>query len=150
MPVGGLQGEFITERPETKQAAACDVTEITIVAKFFSGKSIAQVHFDKRNLNGQKSIAQRNTRVREATGVQDDKFNVVDGGLLDPVDELMFGITLETNKVMSELFGEGNAALFDVGEIGRTVNIGFTRTEQVQVGSVDKQKRGHFEGFAAR
>ena len=126
MPVGGLQGEFITERPETKQAAVCDVTEITIVAKFFSGKSIAQVHFDKRNLNGQKSISQRNTCVREATGVQDDEFDVFDGGLLDPVDELMFGITLETNKVMSEFFGEGNAALFDVGEIGRTVNIGFT------------------------
>jgi len=125
MPVGGLQGEFITERPETKQAAACDVTEITLVAKFFSGKSIAQVHFDKRNLNRQKSIAQRNTRVREATGVQDDKFNVVDGGLLDPVDEFMFGVTLKANEIMSEFFGDLNAALFDVGEIGRTVNIGF-------------------------
>ena len=126
MPVGGLQGEFITERPETKQAAACDVTEITIVAKFFSGKSIAQVHFDKRNLNGQKSISQRNTRVREATGVQDDKFNVVDGGLLDPVDEFMFGITLEAIKFMSELFGNVNATLFDVGKPGRAVDIGLT------------------------
>ncbi len=126
MPVGGLQGEFITERPETKQAAACDVTEITIVAKFFSSKRVAQVHFDKWNLNSQKCISQRNTCVREATGVQDDKFDVFDGGLLDPVDELMFGITLETNEVMSELFGEGNAALFDVGETGRAVNIGFT------------------------
>ena len=126
MPVGGLQGEFITERPETKQAAACDVTEITIVAKFFSGKGIAQVHFDKRNLNGQESISQRNTRVREATGVQDDKFDIIDGGLLDPVDEFMLGVTLEAIEVMSELFGDRNAALFDVGEIGRTVKIGFT------------------------
>ena len=126
MPVGGLQGEFITERPETKQAAACDVTEITIVAKFFSGKSIAQVYFDKRNLNRQKSIAQRNARVREATGIQDDKFDVIDGGLLDPVDEFMFGITLEAIEVMAELFGGLNTVLFDVGEIGRTVNIGFT------------------------
>ena len=125
MPVGGLQGEFIAERPETKQATACDVTEITIVAKFFPGKSIAQVYFDKRNLNRQKSIAQRNARVREATGIQDDKFDVIDGGLLDPVDEFMFGITLEAIEVMSELFGDRNAAFFDVGEIGRTVNIGF-------------------------
>ena len=126
MPVGGLQGEFITERPKTKQATACDVTEITTVAKFFPGKSIAQVYFDKRNLNSQKSISQRNTCVREAAGVQDDKFNILDSGLLDPVDKFMFGIALETIEVMSEFFGEANAAFFDVGEIGRTVNIGFT------------------------
>ena len=57
MPVGGLQGEFITIGPETKQAAACDVTEITIVPKFLPGKGIAQVDFDKRNLNGQEGIS---------------------------------------------------------------------------------------------
>jgi len=128
MPVGGLQGEFITKRPETKQATACDVTEITIVAKFFPGKCIAQVHFDKRNLNRQKSIAQRNARVRETTGIQDDKFDLVDCGLLDPVDEFMFGVALKTNEVMAKLFGDLSAAFFDVSEIGRTVNIGFTRT----------------------
>jgi len=126
MPVGGLQGEFITIRPKTKQAAACDVTEITYVAKFFPGKRIAQVHFDKRNLNSQKSIAQRNTRMRVATGVQDDKFNVVDGGLLDPVDELMFGITLEAIEFMSELLSNVNTTLFDVGKPGRAVNARFT------------------------
>ena len=64
--------------------------------------------------------------MREATGVQDDKFDFVDGGLLDPVDEFMFGIALKAVEAVSEFFGNLNAAPFDVGKIGYAVNIGLT------------------------
>ena len=69
---------------------------------------------------------ERLRRQGEATGVQNDKFNVVDGGLLDPVDEFMFGVALEAIEVVSEFFGNLNATLFDVGKPGRAVDIGFT------------------------
>ena len=69
MFVRGLQSEFIAERAESEQAAACDITEITIVSKLLPGKRIAQVDLDKRNLNGQQGVAQGNARVREATRV---------------------------------------------------------------------------------
>ena len=125
MPISSLQGEFVSERPETEQATACDVTEITVVPKLFSGKGIAQVYFDKRNLNGQKSIAQRNTGVRETARVQDDEFNTIDLSLLDSIDEFMLGIALEAGQFMSEVLGQPDAATFDVGEAGRAIDIGF-------------------------
>ena len=136
MFVRGLQREFVTECPKTKKAAACDVTEITIVPKLFSRKRIAEMNLDKRNLNGQKGIAQCDAGVREATWIQDDEFDAVGGGLLDRVDEFMFGVSLKTTKVMSELRSNLNAAFFDVIQAGCAVDIGFTRTQQVQVGTV--------------
>jgi len=126
MLTGRLQGEFIPIGPETEQAAVRDVTEITIVPKLFSGKRIAEVNFDKRYLNGQKGIAQRNTCMRETARVQDDEFDPVDLRLLDPVNEFMFGIALKAGEVMSKPFGAFNTAYFDVGETRRAVNIGFT------------------------
>jgi len=140
MPIGGLQGEFITVRPETKQAAVCDVTEITYVSKFLPGECIAQVNFNKRNLNGQNGISQRNACMRETTRIQNNKFDPVDLGLLNPVNELVFGVALEAGEVMSKLFCDLNATFFDVGKACRAINIGFTRTQQVQVGSIDEQK----------
>jgi len=121
----GQQGEFIPISPETEQATARDVTEITVVPKLFPGERIAQVNFDKRNLNGQKSVTQRNTRVRESARVQDDEVDPVNLGLLDPVNEFMFGVALKTGQVVSELIGKLNAAFFDVGETRRAVYIRF-------------------------
>jgi hypothetical protein len=150
MLTGRLQGKFIPIRPETEQAAVRDVTEITLMPKLFSGKRIAEVNFDKRYLNGQKGIAQGNTCVRETTRVQDDEFDAVGLGLLDPVNEFMFGIALKAGEVMPQPFGAFNTAFFDVGEARRAVNIGFTRTQQVQVGPINEQKSGHSEVFTAR
>ena len=40
--------------------------------------------------------------MREATRVQDNKFDSVDLGFLDPVNEFMFGIALKAGKLVSE------------------------------------------------
>ena len=93
--------------------------------KFLPGKRIAQVHFDKRDLNSQEGISQRNTGMRETTGVQDDKFDVFGSGLLDPVDELMLGVTLKALQLMSKFTGDCNTALLDVGKTGCAIDIGF-------------------------
>ena len=124
MPISSLQGEFVAERPKTEQATVCDVTEITIVPKRLSGKGIAQVDLDKRNLNGEKSISQRDTGMREATGVQNDKINTINLSLLDSVDEFMLGITLEASQFMSKVPGQLDAATFNVGKAGSAVDIG--------------------------
>ena len=46
--------------------------------------------------------------MREATRVQNDEFDSVDLGFLDPVNELMFGIALKAGKLVSERFGDFN------------------------------------------
>ena len=95
MLTGRLQGEFVPISPETKQAAFRDVTEITGVSKLFPGERIAQVNLYKRDLNGEKGVAQGDAGMREATRVQNDEFDSVDLGFLDLVDEFMFGIALK-------------------------------------------------------
>jgi hypothetical protein len=95
MFMGGLQGKFVPVSPETEQTTAGDVTEITIVPKLFPRKCIAQVYFDKRNLNGEKGIAQSYACVRETTRIQDNKIDPIDLSLLDPVNEFVFGVTLK-------------------------------------------------------
>jgi len=138
MLTGRLQGEFVPISAKTEQTAFRDVTEITIVPKLFPGERIAKVNFDKRNLNSEKRVAQRDAGVREATRVQDDEFDPVDLGFLNPVNEFMFGIALKAGKLVSELFGDLNRTVLDVAKAGRAVDIGFARTEQVQVGSIDE------------
>ncbi len=126
MMIGGLQCEFITIGAESEHAAARDVTEITFVSKLFPGKRIAEMNLDKRNLNRQEGITQCNAGVRKATRIQDDKVDPVASGLLHAIDEFMFGVALETDKVMSELFGNGNAAILDVSEACRAVDVRFS------------------------
>jgi len=126
MLAGCLQGEFVPISAETEQAAFRDVTEITIVPKLFPGERIAQVNLDKRNLNSEQGVTQRDAGVREPTRVQDDEFDPVNLGFLNPVNEFMFGIALKAGKLVSEFFGECNRAILDVAKACRAVDIGFT------------------------
>jgi len=111
---------------ETEQATLRYVTEITIVPKLFPGERIAQVNLDKRNLNSEQGVAQRDAGVREATRVQDDEFDPVDLGFLHPVNEFMFGIALKAGKLVPEIFGDFNRATLDVAKACRAVDISFT------------------------
>ena len=126
MLTGRLQGKFVPISPETEQAAFRNVTEITIVSKLFSGERIAQVNLDKWNLNSEQGVTQRDAGVREATRVQNDEFDPVDLGFLNPVNEFMFGIALKAGKLVPEVFGECDRAILDVAKACRAVDIGFT------------------------
>jgi hypothetical protein len=50
---------------------------------------------------------------------------------------------------MAALERQLGAPLFDILETGRTVHVGFTRTQQVEVGPVDEQQIGHCDLFLA-
>ncbi len=139
MPGGGVQGEFIPVCAETKQTAACDVTEIAFMPKILSGKSVAQMNFDERDLNRQQGVAQGNTRVRKGTRIQNNKFDLIGSGSLDAVDQFVLCIALKAVELVPELSCELNAALLNVGERGRTVNLGLAGTQEVQIRTIDKQ-----------
>ena len=66
--------------------------------KLLPRKRVAQVNFDKRNLNREERVAQRNAGVRKGTRVQDDEVDPVACGLLYAVDKFVFGITLEAGE----------------------------------------------------
>ena len=54
---GGLQRQFVAVCAKPKQATTRDVAEVAVVPKLLPGKRVAQVNFDKRNLNREKRIA---------------------------------------------------------------------------------------------
>ena len=114
-----------------------------MVSKRFPRKRVAQVSLDKRDMDREKRITERNARMGECARVQDDEVDPVGRSLLHAVDELVFGITLETGERVAEPCGELDTACLDVVEAGCAVDIGLARAQQVEVGPVDQQEIGH-------
>lgn len=139
----GAKCKFITVIAETNNAACRNITEITLVAKLFASKGIAQVNFNKRNIDGEEGIPRRDTGVGECTRIDKDEVDTVSAGLLYTVDHFMFRITLETLQFMSEFGGDCGQRGFDVGKAGLAVDAGFARAQQIQVGTVDEEQPGH-------
>ncbi len=73
----------------------------------------------------------------EAARVQDGEADAIGLGRLDAIDELMLGIALKRDQFVPQLVGRDLGALFDGGQRVRSVNLGFTLPEEVQVRSVE-------------
>ena len=93
--------------------------------KLLPRKRIAQVYFDKRNLNREERITQRNTGVGERSWIQDNEVDTIGGGFLHPIDEFVFGIALKAIHLMSKLNRDFNAVCFDVFEARRAIDLRF-------------------------
>ena len=94
LPDSGTKSKLVTVRAETNDAAFCNITEVTLVAKLLSRKRVAQVNFNKRNINGEKSIPNRNAGVRECTRINDYENDTVRIRLLQAIYNFMFCICL--------------------------------------------------------
>jgi len=58
---------------------------------------------------------------------------------MDPLDDPTFIVTLERLTCPSKRLGDGFAFVFDVFESIVAVRLGFTGTEEVEVGTVDDE-----------
>ena len=114
-----------------------------MVPERFPRVHVAQVHLDERDLHGEQRIAQRDARVGEAGGVEDDEGHVAGRRLVDPRDQLGLGIALERRQVVPGLGGELRHPLVDLVEGDLAVDAGFTGAEQVQVRAVQQQDVCH-------
>jgi len=120
---GALQRQFVAVCPKPKQAATRDIAKVAVMPKLLPGKCIAQVNFDKRNLNREKRITQCDARVRKCTRVQDDEVDPVACSLLHAIDEFVFGVALVTNQRVPEGFGRVDTASLDVFEAVGTIDL---------------------------
>jgi hypothetical protein len=123
---GGLQRQFVAVSPKTKKTAICNITEIAGMSKLLPRKRVAQVDFDKRNLNRQECIAQRNTGVCECPWIQNYEGDLIGGCFLHPVNEFVLGVALKALKLVSKFAGDLDAACFDVCETRCAINLGLT------------------------
>jgi len=100
------------------------------------------MYFYERQIHGEQSIAQCNTRMRECAGVQDNEIAGA-AGLLNPVHEFGFRIALERGKAMAKVGGLAGQSLLDLGQRHIAVDTRFPRAEQVQVRTINEQDMRH-------
>lgn len=65
---------------------------------------IADMDLHEGDLNRQQRVPQRDTRVREGRGVDDDPRGAVGAGAVDAVDEGAFVVGLEMDEINGETF----------------------------------------------
>ena len=120
------------------------------MTEFLACESIAQVQFDERNADRQHRIAQGNARMRERTRIENDEIDPIGGGLVDTLDQLVFGVALKTAQGMAVFLGNRNRAGLDGIQRRRAVNLRFTRAQQVQIRSIEQEKSRHIESMSTR
>ena len=84
------------------------------------------MHFDKRDIDREQRIAQRDAGVRERTGIDDDERHAIGFRFLHPVDQFVFGIALAAGNVVAQVGGDRRATRLDIGKRRCAVNIGLT------------------------
>jgi hypothetical protein len=77
--------------------------------------------------------------VCETTGVQDDKVDIVGCSLLHPVDEFVLGVALKGIERMSVIGRNFATAILNVRQPCRSVDIGLSGPQKVQVWAVDEK-----------
>ena len=80
----------------------------------------------------------------ERARVENNEIDTVGCRLLDPVDELVLGIALESVKLMPELFRKVYAVGLNILQARGPINLGLAGAEQVQVGTIEQQEFRHF------
>ena len=95
------------------------------------------MELNKRHVYREQRNAQCNARVSKCTGVQQYEIDFVLRCFLHAIDELMLGITLVAIERVSELLGQLDAIRLDVVQARCPIDLGLTRTEQVQIGPVE-------------
>ena len=90
-----------------------------------------------------ESVAQRDARVREGAGIDNQKADSVRRCPLDALDELMLRIALERDQLVPCFPGYLDGAFLDGLQRLRSVDAGFTTAEQVQIRAVQQQHSSH-------
>ena len=137
MPTGCVQCQFVAVCTKAKQATFRDIAEVTVMAKVLSCERITQMYFNKRNGNRQKRIADCDAGVCEPAGIKDYEIDTVCCRSLYPVNQLVFCVALEAIKRMAEFLCYIDAVRLDVIKARRTIDIGLTRAQEIQIWAIE-------------
>src|SRR6185437_13684835 len=79
----------------------------------------------------------------EGAGIAKDQGGPVASGLVDTLDQLMFGIGLEADQFMPRRLRAPGQRLVDRGQGFGPVELRLARTQQIEVGPMQDQDLGH-------
>ncbi len=100
------------------------------------------MHFDERQSHRGDGVPQRNTRVRERAGIENQEVRRFAARLVDPPDQLVLGVALEGRQLMAGLVRPPRAR-FDALEGVGAVDLRLPGAQEVQVRAVDQEYSRH-------
>lgn len=139
----GVQRKPVTVAAKSADHPDRDIGQAGMVAERLAGEHVGQMHLDKRDPHRGERVAQSDAGMSECTGIAQDDRGAVVTGMMDAPDQFVLGIGLEPDKLMPGRMGPLGQLLVDVGQGLVTVEIRFTGTEQVEIGSVQDQNFSH-------
>ena len=135
------QPEHIAVLAEPDDLPDDDVTQQRPAPKFFAFVNIGQMDLDHGEVHGKDRIADGHAGMR-IRGRVDQNRVMPPASRLDRRNDLAFAVGLETLDSEPEITGESGQLAVDIRERGPSVDLGFTRAEQIEVRSVHYQNRG--------
>src|SRR5262245_30106049 len=102
----------------------------------FARENVRQMELDERNPHGEKRIPQRETRMRQRSRVDQGTVHPA-FECLNRIYERSFMVRLDPLDLRAELGGFGPDQLLDLSQGGPTVDLGFPRPEQIEIGAVE-------------
>src|SRR6516164_2342289 len=130
---GGAHCRFVAERAEAADHTDRDVREIRLPPKRLAGVRVRQMHLDERQPRGQNRVAQRNARVSEGRGVDDEEGHPLRASLVDALNELVLRVALEADQIVPRLACHGRCAFLDGLQALRSIYGRLPAPEQIEV-----------------
>ena len=121
-----------------------------MTAKVLAAVYIGQVHLDKRYCDRGQCVPQGHAGMCKCRRIDDNEVAAPGPGVLDLIDQLVFGITLEADQFMAMGLGQFCQMLVDGIQGLVAVMVRLTLTEQIQVWSVKYQYRCHCCYYAVK
>lgn len=124
------------------------------------GMNVGNVYFDKRNIDTQQGIADNDTGVGEAAGVDDDNGHFIGVNVsllrkgaspscsLDTIDDGTFVVGLEGLELKAEVLRLYFRLGLDVGQCRGAIDVRLPKAQKVEVWTVDEKDAscGHVGG----
>ena len=136
---GKFQRQFITVRTQPRHHADREVGKTGVVAEGFARVNVGKVDFDERDGRGCQRIAQGNAGMGVARRVDDDEIDVIARSLVHAIDQATFVVVLKSFDLRASSLPAGSERAVDVVERGKTVMLGLTATQQIEVGAMQDQ-----------
>ena len=133
-----LEAQAVAERAEARDHAQGDARHERVLAELLPCEDVREVHLDDGQPRSRERIAQRDTRVSQAAGIDEDAVGP-GSGLLDAVDQRPLVIRLEELDLGAPLLGRRGEISVDLLQAGGAVDLGLAGAEQVEVRTVQDQ-----------
>lgn len=143
---GKLQPKGIALRTKPANHADGDIGKIRVLAEAFARMHVGKVDLHKRQADGEQRIAQGYRGMGKGAGIDQDEAGTVMPGGMNAIHQYTFVIALQAIQANADLAGARHQVGVNAVESIGTIDAGFAGSQQVQVGAVQNENLGHYEG----